>query len=455
MPTRESPDNEQASPRDARRAWTIGIAVALLGLALTWPFVGAAPPRVIRLATGPEGGAYARAGRFLAARLAQSGIEVELSATVGSHENLERLRDGRADLAFVQGGVDAPAQDGAVAGESSELAGIAGLYYEPLWVFVRGAEPPRQLTELAGLRVEMGQEGSGTRAVSRALLAACGALPEPGSVLGEAPDEAVLALQEGRADALFLVTAPSSPAVLRLFELEQEGAVSAVSLQRNASLARRFRYLQPLELTPGMIDLARGLPARTIEMVAPIAGLVSRADLHPALVPLIIGACEERFRRGELFEREGEFPSARGLDAPLSVAAQRYYRAGRSFLYRLFPFQLAAALDRLKILLLPLVTLLLPLLRVAPPLYRWRVRSRIFRCYQTIMRVEWRLRNAPSPEEFLSAEAELDALEDELRHVSVPLSYAEELYNLRMHARLVRQDVEERLHGSRESGAQG
>ena len=85
------------------------------------------PPDSIRIATGPETGAYHAAGVELARELEQSGIEVELVATAGSSENLAALV-GDVDLAFVQGGL---------AGESEEVQGLASLYYEPLWIFAR------------------------------------------------------------------------------------------------------------------------------------------------------------------------------------------------------------------------------------------------------------------------------------------------------------------------------
>ncbi|MFT4538666.1 MAG: TRAP transporter TAXI family solute receptor [Planctomycetota bacterium] len=435
--------------KDAKRAWIITIVVVVLGIALTLPFVGDPPPKVISIATGQSGGGYMRAGRELARQLKSSGITVEVHETAGSRENLDLLERGEVDLAFVQGGIyKAPAAD-----TEQPFVGLASLYYEPLWVFTRGPEPILQLRELAGKRIQVGADGSGTRAVALTLLDACGATPEVDRLLGDPLQAAIDSLIAGNADALFAVSSPASDFVRQLFQLAAEGELSAVSLERSESLSKHFRYLRPLVLTPGVIDLEHNLPQAPIHIVAPTAGLLARAELHPALIPLVIAGMEEQFRRGELFEREGEFPSGRGLDVPLSLAAEQYYHSGRSFLYRIFPFQLAAALDRLKILLLPLVTLLIPLLRVAPPLYRWRIRSRIFKWYQTIMRIEARLRDQPSSKEFGNAERELEVVEEELRNVTVPLSYAEELYNLRMHARLVRLDVEARVHGGADEEA--
>ncbi|MEM9802707.1 MAG: hypothetical protein AAGA20_20445 [Planctomycetota bacterium] len=109
----------------------------------------------------------------------------------------------------------------------------------------------------------------------------------------------------------------------------------------------------------------------------------------------------------------------------------------------MLPFQAAALADRLKILLLPLITLLLPLLRAAPPLYRWRIRRRILRWYKQTLELEKRLREGdPTPADLAAAAHELDRFDAELAAVNVPLGYADELYNLRLHLRMVREDLE-------------
>jgi len=82
-----------------------------------------------------------------------------------------------------------------------------------------------------------------------------------------------------------------------------------------------------------------------------------------------------------------------------------------------------------------IVVVLIPLSRVVPPLYQFRVRSRVFRWYGQLRRVEEAQGHRP-PEELLK---ELDAIESHVEQVSVPLSYADELYALRSHIALVRQ----------------
>jgi hypothetical protein len=77
---------------------------------------------------------------------------------------------------------------------------------------------------------------------------------------------------------------------------------------------------------------------------------------------------------------------------------------------------------------------------VVPPLYEFRVRSRIFRWYGQLRRLEDSIGGRPQAELL----EDLDRLEERAEKITVPLSYTDELYSLRSHINLVRR----RLQGS-------
>ena len=88
-------------------------------------------------------------------------------------------------------------------------------------------------------------------------------------------------------------------------------------------------------------------------------------------------------------------------------------------------------------MLIPLVALLFPLVKLAPPVYRWRMRSRIYYWYTILQGVEKDLRDGKIND--LSHHLEqLSGMEQELAELEVPLSYMQELYNLQLHIDLVR-----------------
>ncbi|MCP3917721.1 MAG: hypothetical protein GY711_19430 [bacterium] len=424
--------DSRPSWRDALKIWGPALVVTLVGFALALRYMGAPPPDEVVIATGVPDGGYAAMGEVLAQALRKAGIEPRVLATNGSEENLELLRTGGADIGLVQGGLARP--------EEPDLAGIASLYLEPLWVFAR--QPLQRIDELRGMRVELGAEGSGTRRLATELLDRAGVALDPADVASNDPPQALEALATGAADAMLIVSSPRSQTVRGL--LETEAPVEPASLARARGIARNLTFLEPIRIEAGAIDLAADLPKAPLDTVAAAATLVGRQELHPAVVALLIEALGPHCAGRGVIEDEGAFPSVALLDVPASLAARRAFERGPSFLFRVLPFQVAAAVDRLKILLLPLVTLLFPLLRIAPPVYRWRIRRRILRWYKRVNDLEKRLRERhATAEERADATADLDRFDSELVSVKVPLSYADELYDLRLHLRMVRADLSE------------
>ena len=88
-----------------------------------------------------------------------------------------------------------------------------------------------------------------------------------------------------------------------------------------------------------------------------------------------------------------------------------------------------------------IIAILLPLSRIVPPLYQFRIRSRVFRWYGQLRAIENEMQAQGSDTAQLAQE--LDALEARVGRISVPLSYADELYALRNNINLVRRKLAE------------
>ena len=93
--------------------------------------------------------------------------------------------------------------------------------------------------------------------------------------------------------------------------------------------------------------------------------------------------------------------------------------------------------DRMWLAMVAIIAVLIPLARVLPPLYEFRIRRRVFRWYAQLRAVEDARGKRPTADLL----ADLADLEQRVDGVSVPLSYADELYSLRSHIDLVRQRV--------------
>lgn len=412
------------------KIWSIAFALALAGFVLAFQFVQPAPPKELTLATGSPTGAYHAFGLAMQKLLADNNIELTLQTTAGSAENAALLAEGKVDIALMQGGT---AVDKLPRGE--QLRALASLYYEPLWIFHRLDPAPDQLTELDGLRVNRGIPGSGTRELADELLALNSVATENFTELAIAAASA--ALQAGELDALFIVGGEKAPDVNALLHAP---GIEIMDLPRAEAYHLHRRYLSPVILPAGAIDLAEQRPPATRHMIAVTAMLVAREDLHPALVDLLLQLAPKSVGGEGLFHASGQFPTGQLVSIPLSKEAERFHRRGPSFLQRFLPFWAASLIDRLVVMLIPLAALVFPLVKLFPPAYRWRVRSRIYRWYEDLKRIEDRL---DAGDDHAELHAAVLNLENEVKHVDTPLSYADELYHLRSHIDMVRLRIEQ------------
>ncbi|MET0118348.1 MAG: TAXI family TRAP transporter solute-binding subunit [Sedimenticola sp.] len=415
--------------RDHLHIFGPAIAITLLGFLLAFQFVQPAPPARITIATGGLEGAYSLFGQRYREIIKREDIQLEVLNTKGSVENIALLESGKADIAFIQGGTEQASQ-------GDELISLGSLYFEPIWVFHRSSLTLDRLTGLQEKRVAIGPEGSGTRAVALQLLSDNAITPSNTRLIELSGRPAADALLKGDIDAAFFVASPLSPVVRALLDSTE---ISLMSFNRADAYARLHRYLSTVVLPEGVINLEHNLPRRETRLLAASANLVAHKDLHPALVDLLLQAASEVHGEGGWFEEQGQFPAAQFLAFPLSKEAKRFYKFGPPLLQRYLPFWAATLVDRLKVMLLPLLALMIPLFKVMPPIYRWRIRSRIYRWYREVLAID-RRSDVPGADIDV-AMGELDAIEEDVSKVSVPLSYAEELYDLRLHIGLVREKL--------------
>ncbi len=417
------------------------LAATLLVLAYWW--LDPNPPKRVTLATGPAQSAYEEFGKRYARILAKDGITVELLPSEGSAANLQLLREGKADLGFVQGGTSAADVD-----TDEELESLGSLFLEPVWLFYReeaaqkvAAATPgssnqgavlASLTQLQGLRVNVGTPGSGVPNLMNKLLESNRI--EPGALkisqLEQTP--ATVAFLQGELDAIVFASAPESLMVQMLL---QTPGVKLMDFAQSEAYSRRFAFLSPAVLPRGVVDLAGNIPPQDVRLVAPTTTLLTRTSTHPALLQLFALAGNEIHGSAGWFKRAREYPNVKNNERPVAKEAERSIQAGAPLLQRYLPFWVANLVERMWLVMGIIIAVLLPLSRIVPPLYEFRVRSRIFRWYGQLRNIEMRAEETGGTEELLE---ELNQLDSRAEKISVPLSYADELYALRNNIQLVR-----------------
>lgn len=253
-------------------------------------------------------------------------------------------------------------------------------------------------------------------------------------------------LLRGSIDAAFFIAEPKSP----LFEeLIKAPGIRLLNLERAEAYVRQHYYLTRVTLPRGVFDLQRDIPDHDIQIIAAPANLVVKQDLHPALAYLLLRAASEVHGRPSLFNKLHDFPAPDDTELPLSPEAARYYKSGAPLLQRYLPYWAANLIDRLLVLLVPALVILIPAMRLLPALYRWRVRSRIYRWYGRLKEIEIDLDEKPGQQELGSILGKLDSIENAVNHIDTPLAYSENLYVFRQHIDLVRQRIQIHLSQSR------
>ena len=416
------------------------LLASALAMALAFHFVQPAPPRSINISAGPEGSQFRAIAERYKAKLARNGITLNVLGSDGSLDNLQRLANPAVpvQVGFVQGGL-------ATGADISGLESLGSVFYEPIAIFYRGRPGLQRLSELKGKRIAIGPEGSGTRALALALLKANGIEPHGDTDLLELSGEhANDALLKRQIDAAFIMSDSSGPGTLR--KMLRQRDIHLFEFPQADGYVRRFRYLTKLELPAGAFDLGTNIPAKPLVMMAPTVELVARGDLHPALSDLLIEAARDVHGRATVLQKAGEFPAPLEHEYPLSDEASRYYKSGKSFVYKHLPFWLASLADRLLALLVPIIIVLIPGLRLVPVLYGWRIRSRIYRRYGELMALERASLDPLTPEQRVELLAQLDEIEKSAITGKAPGAFADQVFVLRQHIKFVRERLSQEAH---------
>jgi TRAP-type uncharacterized transport system substrate-binding protein len=420
------------SPRRLTALIVAAGAVALLAAAVGVVVISRPlPPQTLAMATGPKGSAYAEVGSRYREVLAHAGIDLRLVATAGALENLARLRDPSSGVSagFVQAG-------SAAAHDAPHLVSLGTVFYEPLWVFCRGLPRGGGLAWLAGKRVSIGPEGSGTRALALRLLALNGLGPGALELLPLTPEQAGEKLARREIDAAAMLTSWDSRVVQQLLVTAD---VALASFPRADAYLALDPSLNKLVLPAGVADLGRNIPPMDEVLLAPKASLLVRRDLHPALQYLLLEAATQIHGGPGMFHKAGQFPAPEAIDLPLADNARHFYKAGRPWLQRHLPFWLAVLAERGLVLLIPVVGLLLPLMRILPPLYDWAMRRQIFKLYGELKILEAEIDRGSTGQDREGLMVRLAALEGRANRLRVPRPFAQSLYILKQHIAFVRE----------------
>ena len=394
--------------------------------------MGSSTPNTITITSGPPGSSFQSNAEKYKKILAREGVTLKIIPSEGSVDNLKKLTDPKVkvDVGFVLSGE----VNGA---DISKLMSLGSISYQPLMIFYRG-KTKSLLSEFKGLRLDIGEEGSGTHSLALELLKANGIEPNDGTILVDhIAGDSVRSLMDKRIDAIFVMGDSTSSDMMR--ELLHSTDVHLFSFTQAEGYARRFNNLNKMELPKGSIDFGKDIPAEDTYLIGPTIELIAREGLHPALSDILLQAAQEVHGTPSLFKKRGEFPVPQEHEFRISEDASRYYTSGKSYLYRTFPFGVASLIARALAVIVPIGLLLIPALKLAPAIYRWRMESRINKWYRLLLNLERdAFKNSLDQNKRDEYLHHLNHIEHSVSKIVIPARFGNLLYGLREHIDFVR-----------------
>lgn len=395
-----------------------------------------APPKSIAIATGFQDGLYYRFGERMQSSLKKEGVDLQVLTTGGTLDNLALLADPKSgvDLAMIQGGVADVAQ-------YPQLVSIAGMFYEPVWVFYREAsfkgmpDGLTLLTQLKGKRVSIGNPGSGTSSIAKLLLETSGMQSADLDMQSLTPQEGANKLAAGHLDAVFVVAASEAPLLNSFINLP---GIQLMNFVQADAYTRALPFLTKVEVPRGMLSIESDQPRLSRQMIAATATLVSRENISPAIVSLLLQNAQGILKSYSRLQKPGEFPSVNGLDFPLQIDSEIYLKDGPSFLHRHLPFWTAVWVGRFARVVIPILAILIPLIAYIPALRDLSLRIRLSRIYAELKVIEQSVSDPASREKNRQMLAEIQT---QVNAMKVSSLESKEFYDLKGHVNM----VEERL----------
>ncbi len=408
---------------------TVSIPVLLLIVAsfyITSQFIQPAPKKELVIATGSPTGNYYKTALLYKELLEKEKIKVTLINTAGSVENIKLLQEKKVDIGFVQNGIIET---------DSHLEFLANIYYEPLWIFYKNNKYQMDyIIELIGKKIAIGKEGSGTKHLSQIILNDNGIDATNSQLLDMSTAQAKEQLQKGEIDAMFVVSSHKSSTVQALLE---DPNVNVLNIKRAKAYSRKYSYIEALKLYEGTIDLYRNLPDDNISLLSTTANLIIHPNVPNELTRIFLKKVKEVHSKKTLFASDDQFPNMHNTKLAINAEAKQYLTNGDTWLESIFPYWIASNIDRLKILIIPLLTLLFPLFKGFFPLYQWTMRSKIYKWYESLNELDKKIPSM-TKEELEKSTTYLENLKIEIQdETKVPLAFMGEYYNLIMHVDLI------------------
>ena len=410
--------------------WT---AIVLAVLYIIYQLVDPLPPRRFAIAAGIPGTGYDVLARQYALILARDGVDLEVHNYASAIEHFDVLRDATSPVqaALTTFGFTQPS-------DAATLYSLGGISDTAIFLFYKNAEPITRFAQFRGKRLSIGMPRTALRTLMLDVLKATGALDDSIHLSDLDYREAIDALIAGEIDVAMVATQIDDSLLQRALGAP---GIQLMNVAQAEAIAKTVPGLKHVVLWRGLISLDRDIPDSDIDLLALRNRLLVRKDLHPALQYLLLEAMREVHGAPGPFNRLGEFPAEQPNDLPLSPTAQAFYRSGPTFWQRYTSFWLTSLLNRIVFFVIPIVAMLIPVIGFAPRFYRWLYVRRIDQLHRALGNLEGELVQSADGSRLATYQTRIAEIEAAVRSLKVARPFEVDLQRLRIHLRMVQEDV--------------
>ncbi len=305
------------------------LGLALLALALVGAIVSCGAPKqtFVSIASGGTGGTYYPLAGAMAAIWNEGvkGMNASVQSTGASVANVNLLREGKADVIFVQNDIAYYAVNGLEL--FTELKGMATLYPETCQLIVLANSGITSVAGLKGKKVAVGAAGSGVEANARQIMAAAGITYADIQVQYLSFNEAASNLKDGNIDAAFLTAGYPTAAVQ---DIASNKAISVVPIDEAvaAKLQSTYPFYTKTTIPAGTykgVDAAT--PTVAVQAMLAVSSKLDPASVEMMLQTMFAKAGGERLtaahaKAGAMI---GLKTAKDGMSLPLHPGAEKYY----------------------------------------------------------------------------------------------------------------------------------
>ena len=286
--------------------------------------------KFINIATGGTAGTYYPLGGALADILNKNmkGANASAQSTGASVANVNLLKDGKVDIAFIQNDIAYYAVNGVEMFKDKKVPGLKGLatlYPETIQIVTTKKSGVKTLADIKGKRVAVGAAGSGTEANARQILNMAGIDYKDIKVQYLSFGEAASALKDGNVDVAF-VTAGHPTAAIQDLSTQHEVVLIPVDAAMADKLIAKYPYYPKLVIPANTYNkVATDTPAVAVRCMLAVTDKMD-ADTGYAVVKALYGNLDRMKAAHNVGKNITKDSAQDGMSIPLNAGAEKFFK---------------------------------------------------------------------------------------------------------------------------------